>query len=375
MHQQDTAYAKKDDETKKSMDRKSSKMINSLRPSKMILPVLLGLGVIGYILYTSSEELDFAYILSNIKNASPVWIGLAIIVLIIRDGGYIWRIRHLTNKELNWTSSFFVIVLWEFASAITPSVVGGTTLVVFIINKEGIPFGRALAYVMLTAVFDNIFFIIASILVFIFVPVSLFPQVATDFEVFGFKAPLQVAFGISVTLITLYTLLMAYGLFVRPRTFKWMLIRLTGNRLLKRFRRLAVQSGTDVITASEILREKSLKYWSKALGSTFLIWVARYFMLNCLIAAFTPIDVGNHFLIFARQIVMWIVMLISPTPGSAGTAEFMFPVFFGEFFAVAAFSSVVAIFWRLFTYYAYLGLGAFFLPRWVRRIFQTPKSS
>jgi len=345
-------------------------MINSLRPSKMIFPVLLGLGVIGYILYTSSEELDFQYIMSNIKNASPLWIGLAIVVLVLRDGGYVWRIRHLTNKELNWTSSFFVIVLWEFASAITPSVVGGTTLVVFIINKEGIPFGRALAYVMLTAVLDNIFFIVASILVFVLVPSHLFPQVASEFEVFGFQAPLQVAFAISVGLIALYTSVMAYGLFIRPRTFKWMLIKLTGNRLLKRFRRMAIQSGSDVITASEILREKTLSYWVKALVSTFMIWVARYFMLNCLIAAFAGINVAEHFLIFARQIIMWIVMLISPTPGSAGTAEFVFPVFFGEFFAVAAFSGVVAIFWRLFTYYAYLGLGAFFLPRWVRRIFQ-----
>ncbi len=349
-------------------------MINSLRPRKIILPILLGLGVFGWILYSSSDELDFEDIVQNFKTANPVWFLVALLVLLMRDGGYMWRIRHLTNKELDWTASLYVIILWEFASAITPSVVGGTAVVVFIINKEGIPFGRSLAYVMLTAVLDNSFFIFASLFTFIFVPLEIFPEVASEFEVFGYKAPLQVAFLLSVALVALYTLVMAYALFIRPRAFKWFLIRVTGNRLLKRWRKMAVQSGTDMIVASEILREKSAKYWLKAFVSTIFIWSARYLMLNSLIASFTDVNVTDHFLIFSRQVVMWVVMLISPTPGSAGTAEFVFPVFFGEFFTIAAFSGVVAIFWRLFTYYAYLGIGAFVLPRWVRRIFdKSPK--
>ena len=35
---------------------------------------------------------------------------------------------------------------------------------------------------------------------------------------------------------------------------------------------------------------------------------------------------GEHMLIYARQLVMWVIMLISPTPGSAGIAEFAFKV-------------------------------------------------
>ncbi|MEM1136641.1 MAG: lysylphosphatidylglycerol synthase transmembrane domain-containing protein, partial [Bacteroidota bacterium] len=307
----------------------------------------------------------------SITNAKVGWIFAALLVLLVRDAGYVFRIRHLTDKQLTWVSSIFIIILWEFASAITPSVVGGTAVVVFIINKEGIKFGKSLAYVMLTAVLDNLFFVIASLLTFILVPFEIFPQTANNFEVFGMYVSVKMTFAISVCLVGLYTFVMIYGLLIRPRAFKWILIRLTGIRLLKRWRKWAVQTGSDMILAAEILREKKLKYWLVAVLSTIFIWSARYFMLNCLIAAFSDINVYEHLLIFGRQIIMWVVMLISPTPGSAGTAEFVFPLFFSEFFKLAAFSGIVAIFWRLFTYYAYLGLGAFFLPRWIRRVFNT----
>lgn len=361
--------------TASNMDPKAAQILKSLSPTRVILPILLGLLVVGYILYSSSDELNFSDILQNITNANLGWVVLALLVLVMRDAGYIYRIHHLTDKQLNWNASLYVIILWEFASAITPSVVGGTAIVVFIINKEGIQFGHSVAYVMLTAVLDNMFFVIAAILVFVAMPSMVFPQTGSDFSVFGFALSVQWAFAVSVLLIFLYTALMSYGLFIKPRAFKWLLIKLTSNRFLRKWRRWAVETGSDMIMASEILREKSRAYWAKAIASTFFIWSARYFMLNCLIAAFTPIMVHEQFLIFGRQVVMWIVMLISPTPGSAGMAEFVFPVFFREFFKIAAFSGVVAIFWRLFTYYAYLGLGVIFLPRWVRRVFSPKKKT
>ncbi len=357
------------------MDDQSSKVLKSLNPNKIILPVLIGLGVFSYFIYAISKELDFDQIVNSITGAHLGWIAAAVLVLIIRDAGYVFRIRHLTDKQLNWLASVYVIILWEFASAVTPSVVGGTAVVVFIINKEGIKFGRSLAYVMLTAVLDNLFFVVASLVTLIVVPAEIFPDTTNNFEVFGVPFSVKGAFIISVCLIGLYTAVMTYGLLIRPRAFKWLLIKATGNRLLKRWRRWAVQTGSDMILASEILQEKRKRYWFYAILSTIFIWTARYFMLNCLIAAFSDINVMEHFLVFGRQIIMWVVMLISPTPGSAGTAEFVFPIFFSEFFKLAAFSGIVAIFWRLFTYYAYLGLGALFLPRWIRRVFQSKKTN
>jgi glycosyltransferase 2 family protein len=138
-------------------------------------------------------------------------------------------------------------------------------------------------------------------------------------------------------------------------------------KLLRKWRYGAYQHGNDIIWASAQLRGKDLSYWVKICGSTAFIWSARYLMLNCLISAFTDVNFNNQIMIFSRQIIMWIIMLISPTPGSSGTAEFFFTQFFRGF--LGDYTFVTNIFWRAMAYYPYLLLGALFLPRWIKRVF------
>ncbi len=349
------------------MESNNQDVLKNISPRKIILPTLIGLGVF-MALFISGDDMDFKQIVANLKQASLPWVIAAIMVLIIRDAGYIYRIRHLTHDLLSWKSSLFVILLWEFASAVTPSVVGGTAIAVFIMNKEGVPFGKSLAYVMLTAAFDNLFFVLASLAVLAIIPFEIFPDIG-NFAEAGFRFPLRTLFIISVTLIAVYTIVMLFGLFGKPRVLKWLLVKVTFFRIFKRWRKWAVKSGNEMIMASKVLKGESWGYWCNALFSTIFIWSARYFMLNCLIAAFTKVDFQDHLLIFSRQIIMWIVMLISPTPGSSGTAEYTFGLFFGEFFEYAGLVLAVALFWRIFTYFAYLIVGAFTLPRWINRVF------
>ena len=348
-----------------NMDKKSSKVLDSLKPSRIILPMTVGLGVVLY-LFISDDSLKWDDIVENVSNANIWWIVLALFALAARDSGYIYRIRNLTNKELSWLGSTYVVILWEFASALTPSVVGGTAIIVFIINKENIPFGKSLAYVMLTAVLDNLFFVFASIFV-IFFGIDAFPSLNLDMVGANTKVPVRTIFTVSAVLIGLYTSLMSFGLFAKPQALKWLMVKATDNRFLKRFQSIAIKNGNDIILASKELRGMTVKYWLKAILSTIYIWSARYLIVNCLIAAFANVDLGDHIMIFSRHVIMWIVMLISPTPGSAGVAEATFPSFFGEF--AGSFSLAVGLFWRLLTYYAYLIIGIIFLPRWVARTF------
>jgi uncharacterized protein (TIRG00374 family) len=83
--------------------------------------------------------------------------------------------------------------------------------------------------------------------------------------------------------------------------------------------------------------------------------------------AFVDLSVSQHWLVFSRQIVMWITMLISPTPGAAGTAEAIFKEFFIDFLGDYTFISMIL--WRALSYYPYLLLGAIVLPRWLRKVF------
>ena len=93
-------------------------------PTKVYLAIFIGLAATFYLFYYQNQGKDFFYIFNELRQASLFWLILSFGILLIRDLGYMFRIRHLTNQELTWKGSIYTILLWEFASAITPSVVG-----------------------------------------------------------------------------------------------------------------------------------------------------------------------------------------------------------------------------------------------------------
>lgn len=351
------------------MEINSKEIFKTLNPNKIWIPILIGLGIVFYLFY-SDPDLT-ADKLSLIFDAAPVPIILAVLVILARDVGYVYRIKTITSGELSWLSSIYVIIFWEFASAVTPSVVGGTSVVVFILMKEGIKLGKALAYVMLTAILDNLFFVLMAPLALLYSKEELFPN--GQYIELQLGNSLQVLFVVSYVLITVYTFVMFYAIFIRPRGFKWLLLKVTSIGFLRKWRHPAQGHGDEIIRASRELRGKDFTYWLKISVATFFVWCARYLMLNFLVAAFTQVSLSEHLLIFCRHLMMWITMLISPTPGSSGTAEFFFIQFFRQF--LGDYTFVSNILWRMFSYYPYLLLGAIFLPKWIRRVFFVKKNT
>src|SRR5690554_4222503 len=268
------------------MDLDSKKVFKTLNPNKIWIPIGIGLAIVFYLFYSDPDLTTDK--LRLIFDASLVSVLVALVVIFIRDAGYVYRIRTLTGKQLTWKSSIYVIILWEFASAVTPSVVGGTAVAVFILNKEGISLGKSMAYAMLTAILDNLFFVIAAPLVILFTKGDIFPHLP------AIKMPvgnsLQYLFVISYSLIALYTMAMSFALFYRPRAFKWFLLKVTSLKFLKRWRQKAHTHGDEIIQASLQLKGKKAPYWIKISLATILVWSARYIMLNCLITAFADIN-------------------------------------------------------------------------------------
>lgn len=350
------------------MDISQKKIFKVLDPKNIWVPIAIGLGIV-FALFYFDDKYSVAN-LSMIFDASAGGVALAFLVLIARDAGYAYRIRTLTGKELNWGRSIIVIILWEFSSAVTPSVVGGTAVAVFILTIEGIKFGKSLAFVMLTAILDNLFFVIAAPLVMLFTNGLIFP--AIDLKN-GEEFNIHFIFFLSYGLIAIYTLVMSYALFAQPRAFKWFLLKCTNLKWFKNYRVRAGQYGDEIIMASKELKGKFAMYWVRISLSTIFIWCARYLMLNSLVTAYKSISIADHMVIFSRQIIMWIVMLISPTPGSAGTAELAYRQFFEEF--LGEYTLVSSLFWRLMSYYPYLLLGAIFLPRWIKKSFFAKQKS
>lgn len=291
---------------------------------------------------------------------------LALVLMFIRDLAYMYRIRVLTDKAITWKHSFQVIMLWEFSSALTPSVVGGSAAALFFVTKELNSVGKATAIVMVTALLDELFYLIMVPIIFKFISTEdLFVQ-GYFIALGGNELPTQGIFWIGYFFIFLLTTIISLAIFYRPILFKRLLIRVFSLRFLKKWRRNAAETGDEIIITSQEMKGKPKKYWIKAFGATFLSWTARFWVVNMLILAFT--GAGNQLLIYGRQLVMWVILLISPTPGGSGVAEYFLPKFIGEF--MMGFGDEIAFVWRIISYYAYLIIGAIILPIWLRRIYK-----
>ncbi len=134
--------------------------------------------------------------------------------------------------------------------------------------------------------------------------------------------------------------------------------------------RAAANAGDDLIVASKEIKGKPKRYWVKTGLATLVSWTARFWVVNFLVVIPLVAGLGlyEHFLIYGRQLLMWVIMLVSPTPGSSGFAELVFSIFLGEFIPTGL-SSSMALIWRLISYYPYLIFGAIILPIWLKRVF------
>ncbi|RPD49793.1 UPF0104 family protein [Hymenobacter sediminis] len=337
-------------------------LLDKLRPSRIILPVLIGLGVVGFMFWRSYKPGDLA----PLADAKPEWLLVMLAVLVARDAGYVYRIRYLTQKVLSWRAALDVIMLWEFSSCVLPSAVGGTAVAPVLLHKEGIPLGKSVAYIMATAMLDNLYYVLTVPLVVLVGGDALYPHEALQG---GLVATLRVGFILSYVFVTVYALLMMYAIFINPQAVKRLLVRLFSVRGIRRFRSKAYKMGNEMVLASAELRGNGLAYWLRASLSTAFVWTARYLVIGCLIAAFINVTWPEFWLIFGRNLTYKVILLIAITPGGAGIAEGAFPTFFGKFIGTPTMTNFMVLLYRVVTYYLYLVLGAVFLPRWVARIF------
>ena len=222
--------------------------------AKMLLPVVIGLGITGILIWRTADLGALQQV--RWTWSTSFWMVLALFSLVVRDWMYMVRIRHLTDKKLDWFRAFVVIMLWEFASALAPGMIGGGFFfAIWFLTREGIDTGTSITVITFTSFLDGIFLAIMAPLVY-------------------FLAGILHAFP-------------------------------------------------DGVQHSDLV-------------------------------------------VYAKQVVMGIIVLLSPTPGGSGLAEFIFNDFLGMYVA-SCLAPAIALLWRLLSYYPYILIGAILLPRWVRR--------
>lgn len=343
----------------------NQKALKILNPKSVLIPILVAIGLVIYLLLQDDELANDT--IAAFSSLTPIILLWALIVLGAKDLLNTIRLRFISASDFGLSSALRVVLLWEFAIAVTPPVLGATGVLVFIIFKEGASFAKALAFTLLLATFDNLFFITATPLSVLIHGEAFLPQTALFAETLD--QSVSQLFWLSYGLIVYYTVFMLCAILFIPQLVRRLVQWVMNLKWLKKWEPNVMSQMDDLIMVSKILRGKKPLFWVGLVGLSYAVWILKYSLVNILVIGADVEGEINHVLLLSRHLAMWVFMLVSPAPGNAGVAEFVFPTFFEEFLGNKNFA--IGLLWRAFSYYPYLVLGAFLLPRWLSRRSQT----
>ena len=351
-----------------SPEAKSPELITK----KLWIPLVLGMAVVGWMLAEAVKETGWDAM--KAAELQPGW-GLALtltaLTIVARVGANIARLRLMSGSgdrrqdRLGWRQAAEVIGIWEFSSAITPGIVGGGAVGIWAMSKEGLSAGRSTAIVVATALLDQAFFLLAVPLVLGALGGAAFPD-ASQWLIGdrGLQGVFWTGWGLTVGL----TAVTVGGIMTGPRVFQGVIARVFKFRLLARWRRRAVRFSIETTASAGAIQRLPVKIWLKAGFWTLVSWLARFATLGGVMGVvLLPLPSIDGALLLGRQLVLWVIMLVSPTPGSSGVAEWGLNSFFGELGGATALA-LTALGWRVATSFIFLIAGLFIVPIWQRRL-------
>jgi hypothetical protein len=340
------------------------KIAHSLSLSRMVLPIVLGVGAVALLFYYQFDLEQFKTIAWT--KAAFGWIALSFVLLLARHFFYALRMRAITGG-FSWKKCIELVVLWEFSAALAPTSKGGPFVMLFVLTREGLSAGRTAAAVFYTMVCDAGFFVLLlPVLLLCYGPAMLYPGT----ESYGDVGLVSGTFFATYAVMAGYWLFLLTLLVIRPQIARGVMYGLARWSLLRRWTpKLHVLGDEFDLAASEMRRESWGTHLKVILG-TVGAWTCKFLMINCLIIAVmpsTPIDGSTQLFVFARLIVMFIMLMFAVTPGGAGIAETLLPRMISDYVPLGI-GLVVALIWRSMAYYGYLLAGAIVAPRWLARL-------
>ena len=346
-------------------------VLHSLRASRMIVPIFLGLGVVAWLVLRNFnfEKLDQIHW----SVATFGWILLAFILMIIRHLAFSVRMWILAQGHFSFVKCIELVLIFEFSLCITPTTVGGSAVSLFVLTQERLSAARTTTIVLYKVVLDTLFFVGTFPLLFVINGAKVIRPYMESLSDMNWESRL---FFFSYVGMVSYGLFLFYGLFINPTLIKRFLVGATRMPFLKRFRERMEKLGSEIVLASEDMRNIGWKQHTAAFGATWVAWTCKFLLISCLIYGIDhpTMDFTREVLLYSRLQAMFIIMALSPTPGGAGIAEGLFYPFLHDFISNLEIATVIALIWRLMSYYLYLAAGAVVVPNWIRKVFLTNKS-
>lgn len=359
------------DRTAPTLDANDS-ALDSIRVSRIWLPMIIGLGVVGYLMYRQWNPDAFARI--EWTSHALFWTLGSIAFLVFRHLCYAYRLRLLSDGHFSWRKCIELVFIWEFSSAVSPTSIGGSAVALFVFSQEKLSTAKTTTIVLYTVVLDALFFVTTLPLLFFVVgPIVIGPNTESIFDGWGY------AFFTAYVFMLLYGSFFFYGLFIKPVRLKQLMLWVCKLKWLRRFREKAIELGDNFIVASAETRKQPPTYHLQAFLATAGAWSSRFLLISCLIIGFVrspdiSLDFGTQFGLYGRLESMFVIVAVSPTPGGAGLAEAAFGPLLSDY-VPGGIAIIIALMWRILTYYAYLIAGAIIIPQWVTRRLRERKAA
>jgi glycosyltransferase 2 family protein len=335
----------------------------SFRLSRTILPVLIGIGVVFYLVWKDFNIQEFHKI--EWTSHTLIWLLIALAILAFRHFSYMARLHILTEGEFSWRKCFDLIFIWEFSSAVTPTSVGGSAVALFVLSQEKLSTAKTATIVIYTVILDSLFFLIGVPTFYLIFGNEIIPPDEAQF--FGNLGATLILI-LTFSGMFLYTMLFIWGVFINPKRIKTVLLFFCKIPFLKRFQTKAEQLGDDIILTSKEVKAKNWQYHVKAFLATCGAWTGKFLLIVAIIIALVPsfeTNIPLLILTFAKLQTMFVLILLFPSPGGAGFAELAFKAFMYGYIPSTS-ALVIALVWRLMSYYSYLIGGAIIIPAWLQ---------
>jgi glycosyltransferase 2 family protein len=311
---------------------------------------IASLGIVLYLTYTPDG-------FEHLKPKRLPGLVIALIVAILKVWFTAAKIRYLADSQISWWASVRVVLAWDFASAITPSTIGGAPLGTYVMTRENIPLGKSSAIVLYGLLLDQLFYMIA-------IPVLLISAVYLDI------VPDNVGWVGEGVMLLIYALLMSYGLLLGygllkdPESLRKVARFLFKLPFLRRVKEKIDPELDNLVSKSSELGEKPNSFLLKAFFLSTMAWLCKVWLPTIIVLSFLPAD---ELLSFMRSLAMMLASLFMPTPGGSGGVEGLFAVFQGPLMERQVFLGIAIFMWRLITFYLNIPLGMFVMSWYVGR--------
>jgi glycosyltransferase 2 family protein len=312
------------------------------------LILFIAIGVTAHIVFVlSTTEKHTLSLLTNVS----IWhiIGILVCMILPWFGTaarmYIWS--GFLNEKIAYLDAVRVVVISEVASALSPTAVGGTPIRAALLINRG--FGKGnVGFILSYSIVEDLVFYATGVLLAIFVAPDIIRDLGSIMAMFVSDHYVALAIGL-VTVIGVFRVVSYYRRTKktnndRPASTIRSKVTQTLRSMANNFS-LAWQSGKSQILTSLVI--------------LFAQWMAK---LTILVILFDAFDVRlDASMIYIKQWLTYVMMLLVPTPGATGGAEASFLLMF-KTSVPSDISYLIVSTWRLFTYYFILLIAvAFYL--------------